>query len=158
MARLWLLSLTLVACGPSSAEIKQARTARYTCDFEKVFTTARSVMEDQQPPIEFARYDSGAIASAFRWHTASGMRKEAGAAVVNEGDVGFLVELAVTRAAEDGFHIRAQPRVFSQSPDSPRGREMTPEDANWPMWTETKVDKVLIEIRERLADCAISST
>jgi hypothetical protein len=153
MRPLALAALALVACGPSSAEIKQARTATYTCEFEKVFQAAVDVVKEETPPLGIADPQRGLVASDFRWHSASGMKKEAGSAVLDEGDVGFLVEVAIGEV-EGGFRIRSLPRVFSQAPDTPRGREMSREDANWPGWADGKADAVQLEIHEKLSACA----
>jgi len=67
---------------------------------------------------------------------------------VAQGDVGFRVEVGVA-SAEHGFRLRVVPRAFSQSPDSPRGQEMTHEDANWPGWADAKADTVQFKIHQK---------
>jgi hypothetical protein len=147
------LAAALAACGPSSGEIKQAKTARYTCPGEQVFQAAVDAVKEETPPVGAADPGSGVVTSDFRWHSSSGMRKEAGAAQLDQGDVGFVVEVYIGKD-QVGYHIRTRPRVFSQSPDTPRGREMTREDANWPGWAEGKADRVQIMIHEKLSGCA----
>lgn len=149
-----LFALTaLIACGPSSSEIKAAKTARYTCEYERIFQTAVEVVKEETPPLGETIPEKGYVASDFRWHSSSGMRKESGATQVGTGDVGFLVEVAIRKDGA-GFFIQAIPRVFSQSPDTPRGRQMNHDDANWPPWADGKADKVQIAIHEKLSGCA----
>ena len=150
---LFALTAFLMACGPSSSEIKAAKTARYTCEYERIFQTAVEVVKEETPPLGETIPEKGYVASDFRWHSSSGMRKESGATQVDAGDVGFLVEVAIRKDAT-GFFIQAIPRVFSQSPDTPRGREMSHDDANWPPWADGKADKVSLGIHEKLSGCA----
>jgi hypothetical protein len=153
MRRLLVIGLALAACGPSSSEIKQAKTARYTCEYDQIFQTAVEVIEQETPPLGATDEGRGIAASEFRWHSESGMRKEKGATRVNPGDVGFVVEVAIGKD-DAGFHVRTLPRIFSQSPDSPQGREMSREDANWPGWADAKADAVQVQIHEKLSSCA----
>lgn len=148
----------IAGCGPSSSEIKEARSARYTCEYGDVFRAVAETVKEETPPLATANPEQGIVASEFRWHSSSGMRKEAGAAVVGQGDVGFIAELAIGKAEGGGFTIQGLPRVFEQSPDSPRGRELTHEDANWPAWADGKIDKIMVAIRGRLSRCASSPT
>jgi hypothetical protein len=140
------------ACGPSSSEIKQAKDAVYTCELDQIVQAAVEVVKEETPPLGGVDHEIGTVTSAFRWHSASGMRKKAGVADVGQGDVGFQLEVAAA-SAERGFRLRVIPRVFSQSPDSPRGREMTHEDANWPGWADAKADTVQFKIHEKLSSC-----
>lgn len=145
-------AFVVAACGPSSSEIKSARTAVYTCDVAQIVQAAAEVVKEETPPLGAVDREIGSVTSAFRWHSASGMRKKAGVADVEQGDVGFQLEVAVA-SAEHGFRLRVTPRVFSQSPDSPRGREMTHEDANWPGWADAKADTVQFKIHQKLSSC-----
>jgi hypothetical protein len=132
--------------------MKQAKQAVYTCEVEQIVQAAVEVVKEETPPLGAVDHDIGKVTSAFRWHSASGMRKKPGAADVAQGDVGFQVEVGVA-SAEHGFRLRVVPRVFSQSPDSPRGQEMTHEDANWPGWADAKADTVQFKIHQKLSSC-----
>jgi hypothetical protein len=153
---LLLAAATLAACGPSSAEIKQARTARYTCEFDQVFKAMIEVVKEETPPLGETDPERGVVMSDFRWHSSSGMRKEAGATQVEQGDVGFVLVVAAVKD-DAGFGIRTFPKVFSQSPDTPRGRELSRDDANWPGWADGKADKVQLAIHQKLSGCAARS-
>lgn len=154
MSRLFVsLAAALAACGPSSSEIKQAKTARYTCEFDQIFKTVIEVVKEETPPLGETDPERGVVMSDFRWHSSSGMRKESGATDVVQGDLGFVLVVALVKD-DAGFGIRTFPRVFSQAPDTPRGREMSRDDANWPGWAEGKADKVQIGIHEKLSSCA----
>ena len=146
----------IAGCGPSSAEVKEARSARYTCEYGDVFKAAAETVKELAPPLGTANPEDGIIASDFRWHSSTGMRKEAGSAMIGEGDVGFQVELAIREAEGGGFTIDALPRIFAQDTGSPRGQELTRDHADWPEWADGKVDNIMIKIRERLSRCASS--
>ena len=132
--------------------------ARYTCSYDEVFKAVVETVKEETPPLGTANPEEGIVASQFRWHSATGMRKEAGAAMVRQGDVGFLVEVAIQEAKAGGFVIGYLARVFEQSPDTPRGKELTRDDGNWPGWADTKVENVAVAVRGRLSRCASSPT
>lgn len=157
MRPLLAAAVALAACGPSSAEIKQARTATYTCDVDQIVQAAVAVVKEETPPLGDVDREIGKVTSAFRWHTASGMKKAAGSAVLDEGDLGFQLEVEVA-SADPGYRLRVIPRVFSQSPDTPRGREMSREDANWPGWADGKAETVQLEIHNKLSACTARGT
>ncbi len=150
---LFALTTLVLACGPSSSEIKAAKTARYTCDFDPVFNAVIEVVKEETPPLGETDPERGVVMSQFRWHSSSGMRKEAGAAELDQGDVGFVLVVALVKD-DAGFGIRTFPKVFSQAPDTPRGREMSRDDANWPGWADGKADKVQLAIHQKLSSCA----
>jgi hypothetical protein len=150
---LLVAAVALAACGPSSGEIKRAKTAVYTCEPDQIVRAARDVIGEETPPVGVVDPEHGLVASDFRWHSASGMRKKSGAAVREEGDLGFIVEVAIGKV-EGGYRILVRPHIYSQSPDSPRGREMSREDANWPGWADGKADTVQLQIHDKLSACA----
>lgn len=150
---LFALVVLLAACGPSSAEIKQAKTARYTCDYDKVFKTVMEVVKEETPPLRFGDQERGLVYSTPRWHSPSGMRKKPGAGDFAAEDLSFYVEVHVGKDGA-GFHVLVVPHITSQVSGSPRGREMTHDDANWPPWADGKADKVSLSIHEKLSGCA----
>lgn len=153
MTRLLAVAVALAACGPSSSEMKEVKAARYTCEYDQIFQAVVEVVSEETPPIGETDQERGLVSSDFRWHSTSGMRKEKGATQLSQGDVGFVLHVAIGKD-DAGFHFRTQPRIFSQSPDSPRGREMIREDANWPGWADAKADSVQFKIHEKLSSCA----
>jgi hypothetical protein len=158
MQKVMLIAATGVVCalgcGPSAGEVRRAQMAYYTCDYEQVFHGVVEVVKAAQPPVAVADLDGALVVSDFRWHDQHGARKRAGSAVVGEGDVAFSVALTI-ESADNGYHVRAAPRVLAQQPDSPHGFELTRDHANWPHWADAKADKVLIEVRKRLGSCAV---
>lgn len=159
MPRLVTIALTAVllsACGPSSAEIKRARTAHYSCDYDQVFKAVFEETKAQQPPIARVDPERGLVTTGFRWHDANGLRKKRGAAVVGDGDVGFQLAVAVEKRTP-GWFISGEPYIFTHVVGSHRGQEITRKDGDWPAWADTKVDKLLIGINQRLAACAVST-
>lgn len=102
----WLVvAVALAACGPSSSEMKQAKEAVYTCEVGQIVEAAVDVVKEETPPLGAVDREIGRVTSAFRWHSASGMRKKAGVADVSQGDVGFQLEVAVA-SAERGYRLR----------------------------------------------------
>jgi hypothetical protein len=146
----------LLACGPSSAEIKRARTAHYSCEYEQVFKAAFDEVQAQQPPIERADPERGFIMTDFRWHDTNGLRKKRGAAVIGEGDVGLAISISIEKRTP-GWFLTGEPYVFTHVVGSPRGQEIGRDHGDWPAWADTKVDKLLIGINQRLAGCAVAT-
>ncbi|HEU5060407.1 MAG TPA: hypothetical protein VFU21_27940 [Kofleriaceae bacterium] len=67
----------------------------------------------------------------------------------------LLVAIALAACGPSSAEIiRTFPKVFSQSPDTPRGRELSRDDANWPGWADGKADKVHLAIHQKLSGCA----
>jgi hypothetical protein len=151
-----LAAALLSSCGPSSAEIKSARTAHYSCDYEQVFKAAFEEAQAQQPPIARADPERGVIVTDFRWHDENGLRKKRGAAIIGEGDVGLAIALAIERRTP-GWFISGEPFIFTHLVGSPRGQEIGRDHGDWPAWADTKVDKLLIGIHQRLAACAVTT-
>ena len=148
--------LSIAACGPSAAEIKTARQAQYSCDGPDVFKAMLDVVRDMQPPVAFADPVQGVVISDYRWHSASGSRKEPGAAVVGEGDLAFAVALGAGQG-DRGLVVQAEPQVLSHVVGSPRGKELSRSDADWPKWADAKVDKVIVAVYKRLERCVIAT-
>lgn len=151
-----LAAALLCSCGPSSAEIKRARTAHYSCDYEQVFKAAFEEVQAQQPPIERADPERGVIVTDFRWHDANGLRKKRGAAIIGEGDVGLSIAISIEKRIP-GWFITGEPYIFTHLVGSPRGQQIGRDHGNWPAWADSKVDKVLIGINKRLAGCAVTT-
>jgi hypothetical protein len=148
------LALTLPpACAPSASEIRRVQETRYTCEFERVFEAVVEVVRTEEPPLSIVDPERGLVVSDFRWHEPSGMPKRSGAVAVGEGDRGFYVAVALEKG-EGGYTVRAVPHVFEQNPESPRGREMNRDDANWPGWADGKAEDILVAVHQRLQGCA----
>lgn len=143
-----------VGCGPSAAEVKTARQAQYSCDGAEVFKAMVDTVNDLQPPVAFANPEQGVVISDYRWHSASGSRKQKGAAVVGEGDLAFAVGLGIGKG-ELGWFVQGEPQILSHVVGSPRGKELSRTDANWPEWADAKVDKVMVALYKRLERCAV---
>ena len=151
-----LLLAVAGACGPSSAEIKRARTAHYSCSADQVFAAVVKEVQAKQPPVASADQRVGVVSSQLRWHSASGLRKKAGAAVVGPGDLSFGVIVAIEKRAR-GLFVNAQPALFTHVVGSPRGERLTPSDADWPEWADVKVSNLLVGIHKRLKGCAVAA-
>lgn len=145
------------ACGPSSAEIERAKSARYTCQFDQVFGAVVNAIRAEQPPVGFADPAKGEIVSQPRWHDPSGLRKKAGAAVVNDGDMAFAVSATVAAAEEGGFRVTAEPHVYAYVPGMSQNDPIERGDADWPGWADVKIDRLLVDIHGRLESCAVTT-
>ena len=142
----------LLACGPSSQEIKTARNAVYSCSYEQVFDVVTERMNERFGPLAVANSGDGIVMGQGRWHEASGARKKAGAAIVAEGDLLFNVAALVIRG-EGGMRVQAKAMVSSHVVGSPHGQELAPGHADWPSWADDRVDTLLVDIYKQLDSC-----
>jgi hypothetical protein len=153
MVRQSLLALTLAACGgASNAEVREARTARYTCDYAAVLNAARTGVTEVFPPLGPVDPSKGMITSEFRWYEQDGSRQQAGAAEV--GDRAVSVAAIVTIKQSEGgyvFTTAADVRQIRAGLAAPQ--PLAPDDPDRPEWVQGKLDKLAVEIHGQLRGC-----
>ena len=107
-----LATLMLVACGPSSAQIKTARTARYNASASEVFQAAVGGLKDNQQ-VDKADPVTSTAFSKGRWYEATGtfVSKDANdQPIVSTGDVVVAFEVKVVPDGEH-FGVEVIPHV-----------------------------------------------
>lgn len=151
----WLLVMVTVmvvvaaACGPSSAEIKTAKSTRYTAEPRTLFDLALQVAQrDYQIgdiDAEHARF-----ATAPQFYSAEGGRQSPGAGgFVTMGDGSIMLSLIVeVLPAQPGNVIVVTPKSFQIVSGSPKPRELTPDDPSLPGWVHGRVDALAVAIYE----------
>lgn len=153
MVRAFLFILFAVAaCGPSSAQIKTAKTATYATKPGNVFDIAVQVVQ--------RTYKLGAIdISKFKlttlpqFYNDTGGRQSAGAngfVTAQGGSVSLtmIVEVLYAGPGDDRVIVKVTPKTYQVISWSPQPRELAPDDPNLPPWILGRANSLALEIYE----------
>src|SRR5687768_13149850 len=145
-----------VACGPSSAEIRMAKTAAYSGDPVEMFqvvqqtTAATYKIAGTQHIEESGSYE---LITEPQWYNPEGGRQTAGAGdCVQLVDPSVHLSMIVTlnAMAQDRIMVEVTPKTFQHISGSPKPRELAPDDPNLPGWVHGRVETLQVEIHKRL--------
>lgn len=151
-----LLFLALCACGPSSAQIKTARTAVYNGSLNQLLDIAIQVAQRTYKvrDVDPAR---GTFVTEAQWYTAEGGRisptDEGNGEFVNAGggDVRVSFEVSVVNArdaAATRYLYVIEQHTFQLVSGSPQPRELKTDDPNLPPWVKGRIDSLAVDIYE----------
>lgn len=154
-----LVMVTMVACGPSAAEIKTAKSASYTGNASEIFDGVMAAVSESYQ-VGDAKRDGQEymLVTVPQWYSAEGGRESAGAGdmvQVRGGSVQvrFVVDLVPTDASH--FAVTVTPKTFQVVSGSPQPRELTPDDPNLPGWVHGRVDTLHLAIHKRLQNYTV---
>jgi hypothetical protein len=150
-----LLSLVLCACGPSSAQVKTARTSHYEVDASSVFEAAMGAAKEHGGIAEYDA-DRGLLRTNERWYYEDGSTatKSGDDIIIRDGAV--LLSLMVEVKAEDGeAWPEVTPLALQHVSGSPQPRKLEPDDPALPAWVQDKIDALYLAIHARLKAHAI---
>jgi hypothetical protein len=142
--------LVVAACGgPSTAEVKSAKTAQYTASPQALYDVAVQVA---QQDYKIGRNDPATLvfATEEQMYSANGGRQSAGAGGViqySEGSVVLSLVVEVVKT-ERGHAVVVTPKTFQVVAGSPQPRELAPDDPNLPGWVSGRVDALAVGIYE----------
>ena len=151
----WLVPvmvLGVVACGPSSAELRTAKTAMYAGDTTRLFALAAEGAADEHYKI--GDVDDGHLRfeTVGRFYGPEGDLQSQGAGGYVRVDnhsvkVSFIV--AITATEDDRYMITVTPRTWQYLAGSPQMRALAPEDPNLPPFVHGRADALALAIYER---------
>lgn len=152
----WLLTLVfaaLAACGPSNAQIKEAKAASYQTAPPRLLDVALQVAQRDYKvgPIDI---EGAQFATESQWYSAEGMRISAytdgRGEFVNAGGGDVQVTLIVRVRDVDMGRVVVQviPKTFQLVAGSPRPRELVPDDPNLPPWVLGRANTLQLAIHE----------
>lgn len=139
------------ACGPSSAQIKTAKTAQYAASSNQILDVAIQVAQ-RTYKIGDVDPQRGAFATVPQWYSAEGMRRgtsnEGNGDYVNTqgGDVQVSFAVEVVETAPGRVAVTITPDTVQLVAGSPQPRPLTPDDPNLPPWILGRVDTLAVEI------------
>jgi hypothetical protein len=146
----------MVGCGASNEEIRSAKLAVYRAPIDNVFEAAIQTAQEG--------YSLGGIdapnhrfATSPQFYSEEGMRLTAGAGDVVQNVRGnsILMHLVVeVFRADGGVSVVVTPRTFQIISWSPKPRELSPNDANFPGFVKGRVDALTLAIYQRLQSTA----
>jgi hypothetical protein len=142
----------LMACGPSSAQIKTAREARYRASAAEIFQAGVTALDGNGYKI--ARIDPVAsrAMTVERWYEADGtyMASDAtGRPMFLEGMIVLRIELGVMPEGET-FKVEVIPHVIQFRESTPKGYELRADDPQLPGFVIDKVNNIYLSVYEKL--------
>jgi hypothetical protein len=145
-----VLVMVLAACGPSSAEIKTAKTTTYQMSGHDLLELAEQAAQEDY---KVGDVDEQALTfiTQPRFYGPEGDLESPGAGgFLNLADrsvrVSFIVK--VTELAGGDCAVTVTPQTFQTLSGSPKPRELTPDDPNLPPFVHGRADKLALDIYE----------
>lgn len=146
-----LLMVAVLGCGgPSSAEIKTAKTARYSAEPDILLDITLQVA---QRDYKIGQVDAlnRRFATAPQFYSKEGGRQSPGAGgfvSVSAGSVELMlvVEIVPAESPLDGHHVVVTPVTFQIVSGSPKPRELKPDDPSLPPWVLGRADALAVAI------------
>jgi hypothetical protein len=143
----------LAACGPSSAQLKQAREARYQGPRDEVFLDVADAV-GKEHPIDRRDSAQAALVTRGRWFEADGTYEDK---VVRQEDRMSLTDGAIFLSFtvkvvgdEPPFQVVIEPSVDQVRSGYSAPYHMKPDDPQMPGWVQGKVDDLQLAIHQRL--------
>lgn len=153
MRNLWLLILVAIAtaCGPSSGELKSAKTAHYKGDKSTLFAAVKDVTESKY---QLQKSDETALGmqTVGRWYTPEGLAaSERGGDIRDVPDKSLNIALVVTLVPDgDAYVVNVKPLMMRYHAGSPQPEPVTENDPSVPGWAQGKVDQLALAIHDAL--------
>jgi hypothetical protein len=141
----------LVACGPSSGELKAAKTAHYKGDKIAMFDAAKQVTESKYH-LQKADENALGMQTVGRWYTPEGLAaSERGDDMRDVPDKSLNIALVVTLVPDgDAYVVNVKPLMMRYHAGSPQPEPITENDPSVPGWATGKVDSLAMDIHEAL--------
>ncbi len=152
MKRFWVVvgvagALAIAGCGPSNAELRTAKTARYTADPKQLLQLAIETAKLEYKVGE-VNEDQLMFATIPRFYSSTGDLESEGAdgwTQVRGGSVQVTLIVHVV-PADIGFSVVVTPRTLQVVSGSPQPRELKPDDPYLPPFVLGRADTLALEI------------
>lgn len=147
-----LLSLlAFAACGPSSGELKSAKTARYKGDKLALFNTTKDAVAAKY---ELQKSDESALGmqTTGRWYTPEGLAASERADDIRDvPDNSLNIALVVTLVPDgDAYVVQVKPLMMRYHAGTPKPEPIQEGDPSVPGWATGKVDQLALSIHDAL--------
>ena len=144
-----LAVFALVACGPSSAQIKTARTARYHTTASAAFQAGVAALKDNDYKIQQVDPVAGRAITDVKWYEVDGTSmsrdSEGRPQMTSAGGIMFAVEIAVMPDA-DTFYVQVIPHVQQMKAGYSAPFDIKEGDGAMPGWVTGKLDNLYMSI------------
>jgi len=156
-----LAGFALVACGPSSGQIKTAREARYHATASETFQAAVAALASNDYKVAAADPVAGRARTVQRWYEYDGTfvnTDSDGNVVTKDRMIALTLEVAVV-ADGDTFRVEVTP-IAAQFRDGYSAlAQLKPDDTAMSSWIAGKVDNVYLAVYEGLKkDVVVAGT
>ena len=148
--RAMIVILLLVACGPSSSELRTIKTTVYSDRGDAAQLLALADVDDGHLTFE----------TQPKFYSPEGDLQSEGAGGYTHVDhhsvqVSFIV--SVQETADHQYVFTVAPRTWQYLAGSPQMRELAPEDPNLPPFVHGRADALAVAIHDRAKGFAIAS-
>ncbi len=144
-----LAAFALVACGPSSAQIKTARTARYHTTASAAFQAGVAALKDNDYKIQQVDPVAGRAITEVKWYEVDGTSmsrdSEGRPQMTSAGGIMFAVEIAVLPDA-DTFYVQVTPHVQQMKAGYSAPFDIKEGSGEMPGWVAGKLDNVYLSV------------
>jgi len=141
----------LVACGPSSGQVRAARSARYSAEPGVVFEGVRDAVASLHRVTESDPL-AGVMITEEKWYEVDGTSASRDANdnwLLGEGAVMLALQVAI-KGEPGAWYVEVTPFVLQHQSGSPRPRQLAPDDPQMPGWVQGKIDNVYLAVHEHL--------
>lgn len=147
-----LAGLVLVACGPSAAQVKTARTATYNTTASVTFQAAVSALKANDYKLAAADPVTGQAESVTRWYEEDGtfVAKNSDDEVVQKDKMIALTMHVAVVPAGGGFRVEVTPHATQLRSGYSALVPLTEHDAPMTSWIAGKVDNLYVTIYDTL--------
>ncbi len=149
---LLVLALVASACGPSSGQIRAAKSAQYNAPAKSVLDVALQVAQ-RTYKIGGMDFETLTFATVPQWYTREGSRISPNndglsGDFVNAGGGDVQVTLVVKVRQVDGGQmlVVVSAKTFELIAGSPQPRELAEDDPNLPPWVLGRINALAVEI------------
>lgn len=150
-----LMVIALVGCGPSTRQVKTAKTTVYKLPGKSMLDVALQVAQ-----LDYKISPSGMAVDALKfvtdpqWYTPEGGRISRSQSATGEwvnaggGDVNVQLVVAVRPITDDTVVVEVTAHTLELIAGSPQPRELAIDDPNLPPWIHGRVDTLAYSIYE----------
>lgn len=158
MQRVLLIVAIAAACGPSSAEVKTAKTTTYNASPEVILKAAMEGAGDEHYKVGEIDQENTRFATVPKYFTREGGERTAGAGNwIQLGDRAVSVSFIVTVSGTPPMvAVDVTPKTFQILEGSPQPRELTPDDPNLPGFVTGRVEQLALAIYQRAKPYALA--
>lgn len=153
-----LVGLALVACGPSSGQIRTARTARYHTTASAAFQAGVAALTQNGYKVANADPVLAKALTTGRWYESDGtfaMKGGDDLVIQQEGMIFLTLAIAVVPDG-DAFRVEVTPHGLQHRAGYSAGFPLKPSDPSMSGWITGKVDNVYLSVHEALKKDAVA--
>jgi hypothetical protein len=156
MLRVAVVAAALIGCGPSSSEVKLAKTATYRAPAQQIFDLALEATKETYK-LEDVDPDMTRFATIRQYYDSEGGIESPGAGGMYhfaDRSVGVVLRVEILEVDPTHVAIRITPDTVQVLEGSPKPRELTPDDPNLPPFVKGRVDALAVAIYQRAKSLA----